>query len=317
MKLAILDDYQGVALNSADWSQITSKADITVFRDHLHDEDLISERLKNFEIICAMRERTPFPRSLLLKLPNLKLLVSSGMRNLGIDVDAAKEKGIIVCGTKSGGRPTAELAWGLILGLARNIPKEDANVKNGRWQSSVGMGLEGKTLGIAGLGNLGKRMAEIGTAFKMNIIARSQNLTEERCIEVGAKLVTKNQLMQQSDIITIHLILSDRSRGTFGERELNRMKSSAYIINTSRGPIIDEEALINVLEKKIIAGAGIDVFSIEPLPEKNPFISLKNILLTPHLGYVEKENYFFYFKGYVDAVTAFLEGTPKNFISGY
>ena len=317
MKLAILDDYQGVALNSVDWSEVSKRVDITVFKDHLHDEDLIAERLENFEIICAMWERTPFPRSLFLKLPNLRLLVSSGMRNLGIDVDSAKERGIIVCGTKSVGRPTAELAWGFILGLARNISKEDENVKHGRWQSSVGMGLEGKTLGIAGLGNLGKRMAEIGKAFKMNIIAWSKNLTEERCLEVGAKLVTKEELMKKSDIITIHLILSDRSRRTFGKKELNLMKPSAYIINTSRGPIIDEEELVNVLKKNTIAGAGIDVFSIEPLPENNPFISLKNILLTPHLGYVEGENYLSYFKGYIEAVTAFLDGKPKNFISGY
>jgi phosphoglycerate dehydrogenase-like enzyme len=317
MRLAILDDYQEVAEKMGDWGSVSDQVEIVVFSDHLDDEDAIAERLANFEIICAMRERTPFPRSLLEKLPNLKLLVSSGMRNLGIDVACAKERGVVVCGTKSVGRPTAELAWGLILGLARSIPMEDRNVRAGGWQQTVGVGLEGKTLGIAGLGNLGGRMAEIGQVFGMNVIAWSQNLTEERCKDVGVTLVSKDTLMRQSDVLTIHLILSDRSRGLFGAGDLALMKSTAYLINTSRGPIIDEDALASVLENKGIAGAGIDVFTVEPLPQDHPFRKFDNMITTPHLGYVEENNYKSYFFGYVEAVSAYLDGEPKNFIRGY
>ncbi|MGB0576828.1 MAG: D-2-hydroxyacid dehydrogenase family protein [Alphaproteobacteria bacterium] len=317
MRVAILDDYQNTALASADWSSVSSQAEIEVFNDHIHDEDAVAARLQDFEIICAMRERTPFPRSLIEKLPNLKLIISSGMRNRGIDVDAAKDNNVIVCGTKSVGKPTAELAWGLILGLARKIPAEDSNVKAGGWQQTVGEGLIGKTLGIAGLGNLGGRMAQIGKAFDMNVIAWSQNLTQERCDEFGVQLVSKDELMAQSDYLTIHLILSDRTRGVISVDDLSRMKSTAYIINTARGPIIDEDALVTALQNKEIAGAGIDVFSVEPLPADHPFRSLQNTIITPHLGYVEADNYGAYFSGYVEAIDAFLKGEPKNFLGGY
>jgi D-3-phosphoglycerate dehydrogenase len=317
MRVAILDDYQNTALNSADWSSVSSQADIEVFNDHIHDEDAVAERLQGFEIICAMRERTPFPRSLIEKLPNLKLIISSGMRNRGIDIDAAKENDVIVCGTKSVGKPTAELAWGLILGLARKIPAEDSNVRAGGWQQTVGEGLIGKTLGIAGLGNLGSRMAQIAKAFDMNVIAWSQNLTQERCDEFDVQLVSKDQLMAQSDFLTIHLILSDRTRGVIGSDDLARMKSTAYIVNTARGPIIDEDALVDCLQRKTIGGAGIDVFSVEPLPADHPFRGLDNTVITPHLGYVEEESYGAYFRGYVEAIDAFLQGEPKNFIGGY
>jgi len=317
MRVAILDDYQNTALNSADWSSVSSQADIEVFNDHIHDEDVVAGRLQGFEIICAMRERTPFPRSLIEKLPNLKLIISSGMRNRGIDIDAAKENDVIVCGTKSVGRPTAELAWGLILGLARKIPAEDRNVRAGGWQQTVGEGLIGKTLGIAGLGNLGSRMAVIAKAFDMNVIAWSQNLTQERCDEFGVQLVSKDGLMAQSDYLTIHLILSDRTRGVISADDLARMKSTAYIVNTARGPIIDEDALISALKNKTIGGAGIDVFSVEPLPTDHPFRNLDNTVITPHLGYVEEDNYGAYFSGYVEAIDAFLQGEPKNFLGGY
>lgn len=316
MKIAILDDYQNIALTSADWGNLAKDAEIVSFTDHLSDEDQLAERLKDFEIICAMRERTPLTKSLLAKLPNLKLLISSGMRNRGIDTAAAKEQDVVVCGTKSVGRPTADLAWGLILGLARQIPQEDRNVRAGDWQQTVGFSLEGRTLGIVGLGNLGGRMATIAKAFDMKVIAWSQNLTEERCDELGVEKVSKEELMKRSDVITVHLILSDRSRGVIGADELALMKPTAYIVNTARGPIIDEDALVAALENKAIAGAGIDVFSVEPLPADHPFRRLENAIVTPHLGYVSDTNYGAYFSGYVEAIEAFLKGEPKNFLGG-
>ncbi len=317
MRVAILDDYQNTALASADWSLISGRTEIEVFTDHLFDEGEIVRRLQDFEVICAMRERTPFTRSLIERLPNLKLIISSGMRNRGIDIEAAKQNNILVCGTKSVGKPTAELAWGLILALARKIPAEDMNVRAGGWQQSIGESLIGKTLGIAGLGNLGSRMAKIAKAFDMNVIAWSENLTQERCEEFGVKLVDKEGLFLNSDFLTIHLILSERTRGIFKAEDLCRMKSTSYIINTARGPIIDEDALINALKNKTIAGAGIDVFSVEPLPADHPFRHLQNTVVTPHLGYVEEENYRSYFSGYVEAIDAFLKGKPKNFLGGY
>jgi D-3-phosphoglycerate dehydrogenase len=317
MRVAILDDYQNTALASADWSLISGRTVIEVFTDHLFDEDEIVRRLQDFEVICAMRERTPFTRSLIERLPNLKLIISSGMRNRGIDVEAAKRNNIVVCGTKSMGKPTAELAWGLILALARKIPAEDTNIRAGGWQQSIGECLIGKTLGIAGLGNLGSRMAKIAKAFEMKVIAWSENLTKERCDEFGVELVDKEGLLLNSDFLTIHLILSDRTRGMFKAEDLSRMKSTSYIINTARGPIIDEDDLINALKNKTIAGAGIDVFSVEPLPVDHPFRRLENTVVTPHLGYVEAENYGAYFNGYVEAIDAFLLGKPKNFLGGY
>ena len=317
MRVAILDDYQNTALASADWSLISGRTEIEVFTDHLFDEDEIVRRLQDFEVICAMRERTPFTSSLIKRLRNLKLIISSGMRNRGIDIEAAKKNNVVVCGTKSVGKPTAELAWGLILALARKIATEDMNVRAGGWQQSIGEGLIGKTLGIAGLGNLGSRMAKIAKAFDMNVIAWSENLTQERCEEFGVKLVDKEGLLLNSDFLTIHLILSERTRGIFKAEDLCRMKSTSYIINTARGPIIDEDALINALKNKTIAGAGIDVFSVEPLPADHPFRHLQNTVVTPHLGYVEEENYRAYFSGYVEAIDAFLKGKPKNFLGGY
>ena len=317
MRVAILDDYQNTALASADWSLISGRTEIEVFTDHLFDEDEIVRRLQDFEVICAMRERTSFTGSLIERLPNLKLIISSGMRNRGIDIEAAKKNNVVVCGTKSVGKPTAELAWGLILALARKIATEDMNVRAGGWQQSIGEGLIGKTLGIAGLGNLGSRMAKIAKAFDMNVIAWSENLTQESCEELGVKLVDKEGLLLNSDFLTIHLILSERTRGIFKAEDLSRMKSTSYIINTARGPIIDEDALTNALKNKTIAGAGIDVFSVEPLPADHPFRHLQNTVVTPHLGYVEEENYRAYFSGYVEAIDAFLKGKPKNFLGGY
>ncbi len=314
MRVAVLDDYQGIAGDRSDWDIIKDKTEIIVFDNHLFDENEVAERLKSFDVICAMRERTPFPRSQLEKLPNLKLLVTSGMRNRGIDVAAANELGVTVCGTRSVGRPTADLAWGLILGLARQIPMEDRRVRAGGWQKTIGVGLEGKILGIAGLGNLGARMVPIAKAFGMKVIAWSQNLSEEKCLKEGVELVSKRDLLTKSDFISIHLILSERTHGLFGSSELAEMKSTAYIINTSRGPIIDEGALIAALQNNVIAGAGIDVFDTEPLPADHPFRSLENLIVTPHLGYVEASNYEAYFEGYAAAIRGFIDGSPVNVI---
>ena len=316
MRVAILDDYQNVVTAMADWASVSGDVDIEVFRDHLVDEGAVAERLRDFEIVCIMRERTPFTRTLFERLPNLKLLVTSGMRNRGIDTAAAGAHGVTVCGTPSAGTPTAELAWGLIIGLLRHIPEEDRATRLGSWQRTVGTGVGGKTLGIAGLGKLGSRVARVGLAFDMEVIAWSHNLTEERCAEVGVALVGKEELLSRSDVLSIHLILSERTRGLFGADELVLMKPTAILINTSRGPIVDEDALVDALERNAIAGAGIDVFGTEPLPLDHPLRRLANTVITPHLGYVMDENYQAYFGGYIAAVRGFLDGNPVNVISG-
>lgn len=316
MRVAILDDYQNCSRSMADWGPVEKDCEITVFSDHLSDEAEIAERLKGFEIVCAMRERTPFGRSQLEKLPDLRLLVTSGMRNLSFDLAAAKELGITVCGTRSVGGPTAELAWGLILGFLHHIPQEDRAVRLGGWQRTVGIGIEGKTLGIAGLGKLGARVARVGQAFGMDVIAWSRNLTEERCREVGVELVGKEELMRRSDVLTIHLVLSDRTRGLFGAADLALMKPTAILVNTARGPIVDEDALVAALERKAIRGAALDVFGTEPLPLDHPFRRLENTVITPHLGYVEEDNYRAYHEGYVAAIRGFLDGAPVNVLGG-
>ena len=314
MRVAFLDDYQNVATSLANWGGLSGNVEVEVFQDHIDDEGAVSQRLKDFEIICIMRERTPFMRSLIERLPKLKLLVTSGMRNRSIDLAAAKERGVTVCGTPAAGVATAELTWGLIIGLLRHIPEEDRATRLGAWQHTLGVGLSGKTMGIAGLGKLGSRVARVGLAFGMEVIAWSQNLTEDRCKEVGVSLVTKKELLARSDVLSIHLVLSDRTRGLIGAPELALMNPTAILVNTSRGPIVDEAALVDVLERTTIAGAGLDAFDTEPLPLDHPFRRLENTVITPHLGYVEEENYQAYFNGYVDAVRGYLEGKPVNVI---
>ena len=315
MRAAILDDYQNAGTSIGDWSSLDGDIEIELFSDHLDDEAAVVERLRDFEIVCIMRERTPFTASLIQRLPNLKLLVTSGMRNRGIDIAAATTQGVTVCGTPSVGAPTAELAWGLIIGLLRHIPEEDRATRAGGWQQTVGTGVNGKTLGVAGLGKLGSRVARVGLAFDMNVIAWSQNLTEERCKEVGVILVSKEELLKRADVISIHLILSERTRGLFGAADLALMKPTAILVNTSRGPIVDEDALADVLERKAIGGAGLDVFGAGPLAADHSFRRLENTVITPHLGYVEEDNYRAYFGGYVAAVRGFLDGKPVNVIS--
>ena len=309
-RCAIIDDYQGCALGMADWGALAADVEVEAFRDHVSDEDELARRLAGFEIVCAMRERTPFPRSLFEKLPRLELLLTSGMRNLSIDGAAAAEHGVTVCGTPSVGTPTAELAWGLILALARSIPAEDRTVRAGGWQETLGVSLEGKTLGVIGLGRLGSRVAGIGKAFGMEVVAWSQNLTEARCREVGVALADKETLLRTADVVTIHLLLSERTRGLIRASDLALLKNDAFLVNTSRGPIVDEAALIDALERRAIAGAGLDVFDIEPLPENHPFRRLDNTVITPHLRYVSVENYRAYFPAMVEDIRAWLDGEP-------
>jgi len=270
----------------------------------------VAARLRDFDVVMAMRERTPFPRALLTRLPRLRLLVTTGMRNAAIDLGAATERGILVCGTAGLPYPTAELAWGLILSLARHIPTEDRATREGRWQETLGRGLNGKTLGVLGLGTLGSRVARVGQAFEMTVLAWSQNLTRERAREVGATLVDRDELLARADVVSIHLVLSERTRGLIGTRELGLMKPSAYLVNTSRGPIVDEAALVHALRNGTIAGAGLDVFDEEPLPLDHPLRHLPNTVITPHLGYATEETYRLFYGQAVEDITAYLAGQP-------
>jgi phosphoglycerate dehydrogenase-like enzyme len=311
VRCAILDDYQNVALKSADWSKVEGDVEIKVFSEHLGAGQSVIAALKEFAIVVAMRERTAFPRTVIDALPNLKLLITTGMRNASIDTEAAKARGVTVCGTGSFGSPTSGIAIGLMLELTRHIGYENARLHAGAaWQSTIGPDLEGMTLGILGLGKLGARTAAIAKAFGMKVIAWSQNLTPERCQEIGVGYVSKDDLFRQSDFITIHNVLSARSRGVVGAKEFGLMKPSAFLINTSRGPIVDEAALLAALRDKKIAGAGLDVFDNEPLPLDHPLRKMNNVVLTPHLGYVSEQNYRHYFAGVVDDIRGFLDGQP-------
>lgn len=310
MRLAILDDYQGVALRMADWQSLHPAAEVEAFGDHLDDLDALAERLRPFDGVVLMRERTPFPRALLERLPRLRLLVTAGMRNASIDIAAATERGVQVAGTDMLPHPTAELTWGLILALFRQIPREDRAAREGRWQTTLGLCLKGKTLGLVGLGRLGGQVARVGSAFGMEVIAWSQNLTAERAAEVGARLTTKDELFGSADVVSIHLVLSPRTRGLVGAAELARMKPTAFLVNTSRGPLVDEEALVAALRGRRIAGAGLDVFEPEPLPAGHPLLALDNTVITPHLGYVTEEGYRLLYGQAVEDIRAFLDGKP-------
>jgi phosphoglycerate dehydrogenase-like enzyme len=316
VRVAILDDYQQKALEAADWSKLPADAQVTAFKDHLFDEDAIAQRLRDFDVVIGMRERTPFRRPLLEKLPNLKLLMTTGMGNASYDFDAATELGIPVAGTAMGPGPvTAELAWGLILSLVRHIPMEDAAVRLGNWQLTLGEGLYGKTLGVVGLGRLGTAVAKVGVAFGMKVIGWSMNLTPEKAAEAAVELATKEQLFRESDFISIHYVLSDRSRNLITGTDIALMKPTAYLINTSRGPIVKESDLIEALAQKKIAGAGLDVFDVEPLPQDHPFRRLQNTVVTPHLGYVTKEAYANMFSNAVENIDSWLRGDPTRIIN--
>jgi phosphoglycerate dehydrogenase-like enzyme len=309
LRIAILDDYQNVARGLADWDSLN--AQVEAFHEHFPDAETIVARLADFDVLVVMRERTRFPANVLRRLGRLKLIVTTAMANAAIDIPSARALGIVVCGT---GYPalssTPELTWALILAAVRSIPLETQSVREGRWGMSVGSDLEGKTLGLLGLGNIGSRVARVGQAFNMETIAWSQNLTVEKAAEQGVTAVAKDELFTESDVLSVHLILSHRSRGLVGEGELASMKPSALLVNTSRGPIVDEDALVRALQDRTIGGAALDVFDIEPLPDWHPLRTLDNVLITPHIGYVTQANYKVFYEDAVEDIAAFAAGKP-------
>jgi phosphoglycerate dehydrogenase-like enzyme len=309
IKVAVLDDYQGVALTLADWTPIQDRARVDVYRDHVADRDSIIERLLPYDIVCVMRERTPLSKDIREALPHLKLICSTGARNASIDTTAAAERGIEIAHTGYFSSPTIEHTWGMILASARHIPQESATLRAGGWQTTVGDDVAGRTLGIVGLGNVGAAVAKIGLAFGMDVIAWSQNLTQTAAAAVGARWVSKEDLLRQSDIVSIHVVLSKRTRGLIGAAELNLMKPTARLINTSRGPIVVEADLIRALEERRIAGAAIDVFDTEPLPADHAFRRIETVLATPHIGYVSHN---LYRRFYGDTVRNILEWLGRH-----
>ncbi|MFC9927892.1 D-2-hydroxyacid dehydrogenase family protein [Streptomyces sp. NPDC127190] len=309
---AVLDDYQGAALNLADWSPLADRVEVRTLREHITDRDELVAALADCEIVVAMRERTPFDADLLDRLPRLRLLVTTGMRNASIDLAAAAARGVTVCGTASSPTPPVELTWALLLGLARHLTAEHRALREGGpWQSTVGQDLHGRTLGLLGLGKIGSRVARVATAFGMDVLAWSEHLTAERAADAGARLAdSKQDLLGRSDFVSVHLVLSDRTRGLIGEPELRAMRPHAYLVNTSRAAIVDRQALLRALREGWIAGAGLDVFDTEPLPADDPLHSLPNVLATPHLGYVTERNYRTFYTQAVEDIAAFLAGTP-------
>ena len=314
VSVAILDDFQNVTRTLADWDRLRPRASTTVFNRHFEDEELL-RRIAPFDVLVLTRERTPLRRALIERLPNLKLVVTAGMRNLGIDLPACRERGILVCGTESGSSPTAELAWGLIFALARWIVEEDRALREGRWQTALGFGLKGKVLGIVGLGKLGSQMAKIGQVFGMKTIAWSQNLTAERALIQGCARVEKLELFREADVVTIHLLSTERTKGIVGRAEFAAMKPTAIFINTARAAIVDQDALLDALMTRKIAGAGLDVYDREPLPADAPILKAPNTVLTPHLGYVTRESYNVYFPQALEDIEAWLDGKPIRLIA--
>ncbi|WP_298627216.1 D-2-hydroxyacid dehydrogenase family protein [uncultured Legionella sp.] len=312
LKCTILDDYQKVATSFGKWSLIEPHVKVQSFQHHFSNEDDLVNAVVEQDILVIMRERTLFNAQVLSRLPNLKLLVTSGMRNAAIDLEYATKQSIAVCGTNNLSEPAAELAWALILGMARNIPQENLALRtNGLWQNTIGTGLNNKQLGILGLGKIGTQVAKVGKAFGMNVMAWSQNLTTERSSSCGVSLApSKAFLLENSDFVTIHLLLSERTKNLIQAADIARMRSSAYLINTSRAPIVNENALVQALMDKRIAGAGLDVFDVEPLPMEHPFRTLPNVLATPHIGYVTTENYKIYFEQAIENIIAFLNNNP-------
>ena len=317
-RVALLDDYQSVALDMAEWGRLGARAQVDAIHEHIPDLDRLAERLRPYDAVMMVRERTKFPRALFEKLPTLKLLVTAAMWNVAIDLDAATDHRVQVCGTGDWSFAAAELALGMMLALARHIPREDRAMREGRWQTTLGVGLHGKTLGLFGLGSLGGQMARFGKVLGMEVLAWSQNLTEEAAAAGGARLASKDELMARSDVVSIHLKLSDRTRGLIGRRELALMKPTAYLVNTSRGPIVDEVALLEHLREKRIAGAALDVYGLEPLPADDPLRRLDNTVLLPHLGYVVEQNYRLIYSDTLEDIEAFLDGRvirPLNTLS--
>jgi phosphoglycerate dehydrogenase-like enzyme len=313
-RIVVLDDYQGVALDYGDWDRVPEEWQLVALEQHLAEPDALVEALAEAEIVVAMRERTALPAAILDRLPELKLLITTGPANAAIDVAAARRNGVVVCGTGLKVAPTAELTWGLILALLRHIPAEDAGMRLGGWQTTIGGDLEGSTLGLVGCGRLGKRMATVAQAFGMEVLAWSQNLDPEEARAAGAERVEKRALFERADIVSVHYKLSERSRGLVGAAELAAMKPSAYLVNTSRGPVVDTEALVTALHAGEIAGAAIDVFDTEPLPADHPLRSTPHTVLTPHLGYVTEDTYKTFFDDAVEDVLAYLDGAPVRVV---
>jgi phosphoglycerate dehydrogenase-like enzyme len=308
IRIAVLDDYQDAALSLADWSTLDARTTVTVFNDHLADLDAVVERLQPFGIVCVMRERTPMTRAIIERLPKLRMIASTGTRNASIDLKAAEERGVQVVHTGYTSAPTIELTWALILGSVRNLVAENGSLRSGGWQRLIGDDLAGQTLGVLGLGNVGGAVAQIGKAFGMNVIAWSQNLTAERAAAASAELVSKEELFRRADVVSVHVVLSDRTRGLVGAPEFALMKPTARLVNTSRGPIVVEADLIAALKARTIAGAAIDVFDREPLPLDHPFRTLPNVLATPHVGYVSRSLYTRFYQDTVENIHRWLDG---------
>ena len=309
-RVAVLDDYMNAVAGAADWGLLRGSAETDFFHDHLVDEDALVDRLVSYDIIVGERERTKFPRSLLERLPNLKLLILTGPVNWSIDFAAARELGIVVCGTEALQDKTPEITWGLILSLCRRVTQEDRAIRAGKWQTGLGVGLNSKVLGVIGLGQVGAAVARIGMAFQMKVIAWSENLTKERATEVGTELVSKDELLRRSDVVTLHVVLGERTKNLIQERDFALMKPTAYMVNTSRGPIIDESALLLALNNGTIAGAGLDVFDVEPLPADHPIRQMDNLVITPHIGYITAEQFQLFYSQAVENIQAFLRGEP-------
>jgi phosphoglycerate dehydrogenase-like enzyme len=317
MRLSILDDYQGVALDMADWAPVRARGvEIVVERKPFAGEDDAARALADSDIVAAMRERTPFPKSLIGRLPNLKLLITTGMRNASFDLAAARERGVTVCGTGGGNEDTAELTWGLILGAMRRIAEDHQTMREGGWQTRIGHRVAGKTLGVVGLGRLGSAVARVGLAFRMEVLAWSQNLTDARAAEAGVKRVEKEELLRRSDVLSVHVVLSARSRGLIGRDEIALMKPDAVIVNTSRGPIVDTAAVLEALAQNRLGYAAFDVYDREPLPADHPLRRAPRVLLTPHIGYVTDENYRSSYPQIAEDILAFLDGRPVRVIGG-
>jgi phosphoglycerate dehydrogenase-like enzyme len=314
VRVAVLDDYQEIARDFGDWDSLAPEAEVTVFHGHIAGDASLAEHLAGFEVVVAMRERTPFTAERLAALPDLKLLVTTGMGNASIDLDAARAQGVLVCGTRGLPTHTAELTWGLILATTRHIVAEDRAIREGGWQHTIGPELAGHTLGLIGLGRLGSQVARVGQAFAMDVVAWSQNLDPAHARSLGVEPVTKDALLERSDAVSIHVRLSERSRGLIGARELALMKPSAVLINTSRGPIVDDEALLEALRTRTIAGAGLDVYDVEPLPRDHPLREAPNTVLTPHIGYVTTDNYAIFYGDAVEDVAAYLRGEPIRIV---
>jgi len=314
LRVALLDDYQGIALRLADWKSLQPEVQVEAFPEHIADLETLAKRLHNFECVVLMRERTPLPRALIEKLPNLKLVITTGMQNASVDAAALAECGIVFCGTDGLGHSTAELTWGLIIDLFRSITHEDRALRQGRWQTRIGHGMKGKTLGIIGLGRLGAMVAGYGKAFGMEVLGWSRSFDAEKAAKLGIKSVTKDELFSQSDVVTIHVNLNDTSRGLVGAADLGRMKPSAYLVNTSRAPIVDQAALLAALKARKVAGAAIDVYDVEPVTKGHPFFELDNVIVTPHLGYAIEENFRVNYGSAIENIRAFLDGKPVRLV---